>query len=79
MILSKIQQDKIKNHFKLSNREIEIVTLFFNGIDKNKEISKMLNVYERTTKGYVQRIFLKTGARTKLRVVVKCLSIFELT
>ena len=78
MNLTKYQQEKIRRKFKLSNREIDVLNLLFSGVEAIKEISSRMNINERTCKGYLQRIYLKTGKRKKLSAVLKCLEILDL-
>ncbi len=78
MILTKIQQEKIRREFKLSNREIEILTLLCSGVDSTKVISETLGIAQQTTKVFLQRIFLKLGVRTKLKSVVKAIDSLNL-
>lgn len=78
MILTIIQQEKIRKEFKLSNREMDVIKAILSGKDTDIEIAKSLHLTLMTTKQYIQRIYYKTGKRKKLSAVLKCLEILDL-
>ena len=78
MNLTKIQQEKIRREFKLSNREMDCLNAIFAGIVKDEDIAKHLKIDIRTAKGYLRKIYLKTRTSKKISAVLKCLEILDL-
>lgn len=58
---------KIKKHFDISRREIEIITLICKGMS-NQEISDSLYISLQTVKDHVYRIFIKTGVKNRVQL-----------
>ena len=78
MILTKIQQEKIRRKFKLSNQEMKIVKYIFEGCVTDIDLSKRMNVSLLTTKGYLHSIYLKTRTGKKISALLKCLDCLDL-
>ena len=78
MILTKIQQEKIRREFKLSNREMDCLNAIFEGIVKDEEIAKELKIDIRTAKQYLHSIYLKTRTGKKISTLLKCIELLGL-
>jgi DNA-binding CsgD family transcriptional regulator len=78
MKLTHDQLNKIKAHFKLSNQELEVINLIFSGVDKDIDIANTMKLTLMTIKGYLHRIYLKTGTGKKISTVLKCIEILDL-
>lgn len=53
---------------KLTNRELEIMTLMAKGF-LNKEIAEKLKISSRTAEAYIRRIYIKLRARNRANAV----------
>jgi len=73
MQLTKEQREQIKNQYRLSPRETQIVELILKGIESNSDIAKNLNVTLLSAKRYVHDLYSKMGTSTKLSIVLKIL------
>ncbi|WP_010257351.1 response regulator transcription factor [Myroides injenensis] len=60
-------QDLIRKQYKLTDREVEVLKLVWNGLS-NKEIAQELNITISTTKYHISNIFIKlnVSSRTQL-------------
>ena len=74
MQLTKKQLEHIKNQYRLSPRETQIVELILQGVDSNAEIAQKLGLTIATIKQYVHVLLAKFHIKTKTNLVVK---IFE--
>jgi len=64
-----IEIEKIKDNFKITDREIEIVKLISKGLT-NKEISEQLFLTEGTVKNNITRILSKLDLRDRTQIVI---------
>ncbi len=64
----KIDYNKIKNNFKLTKRELEVVKLICNGLP-NKEISKLLSISEYTVKDHIKNIMEKMNVSSRSEII----------
>jgi ATP/maltotriose-dependent transcriptional regulator MalT len=71
MNLTKKQLDEIKQRYRLSPRETEIVNLLFTGVESNAELAEKINVTVPTIKTYLHVLYAKVGKSTKLGLVLK--------
>jgi len=78
MLLTKIQQEKIRREFKISNREMDCLNAIFEGIVKDEDIAKHLKIDIRTAKGYLRKIYLKTRTGKKISALLKCIELLGL-
>ena len=74
MKLTKKQLEQIKNQYRLSPRETQIVELILQGVDSNAEIAKKLGLSTGTIKQYVHVLFARFNISSKTNLVIK---IFE--
>ena len=58
-----------KNHFRLTEREIEILRAMALGL-KNKQIAEKLFISEKTVKTHINRLFKKLGVNTRAKAVL---------
>ena len=73
MNLTKKQLNDIKQRYRLSPRETELMDLLFQGVDSNSEIADRLNITLGSAKVYVHNLYAKIGKNTKLAVVLEAL------
>jgi len=74
MQLTQKQLEQIKNQYRLSPRETQIVELILKGVDSNAEIAKNLDLSTGTVKQYVHVLFARFHINSKTNLVLK---IFE--
>lgn len=60
--------------FHLTNREKEILNLVANGY-LNKQIAKVINITEQTTKNHITNIFKKLEATNRTEAVIKAIKL----
>lgn len=70
MLVSKKDLKQIQKKYRLTDREIQVIELLFQGIDSNKDIAKKLGVTVGTAKAYVHSIFIKLRVKTKLQAII---------
>jgi DNA-binding NarL/FixJ family response regulator len=58
-----------KNHFQLTEREIEILRAMALGL-KNKQIAEKLFISEKTVKTHINRVFKKLGVNSRAKAVL---------
>ena len=78
MNLTKVQQEKIRREFKLSNREMDCLNAIFEGIVKDEDIAKHLKIDIRTAKQHLRNINFKTRTGKKISVLLKCIELLGL-
>lgn len=61
---------RIKNHYRLSPRETQVVELILLGIDSNAEIANRLGVSLGVAKRYVHDVCVKLGKSSKLELAI---------
>jgi DNA-binding NarL/FixJ family response regulator len=76
--LTQGQLDKIKLHFNLSKRELEVISMLFDYAESDKEIAVRMNIAERTAKLYIWNIYNKTGFRKKNILILKIIEFLYL-
>ena len=59
---------KLSRAFSLSDREVEIAIMMFEGFT-NRQISSALKLSEGTTRNYVSAIYLKTGSENRAEAI----------
>lgn len=55
---------RIKRAFGLSDREVEIALMLYEGFT-NRQISAALKISEGTTRNYISAIYIKTGSENR--------------
>ena len=70
MQLTKKQLDAIKEQYKLSPRETQIVELILKGVDSNAEIAENLGLSTGTVKQYVHVLFARFHINSKTKLVL---------
>jgi DNA-binding CsgD family transcriptional regulator len=68
----RVDYEKIKNDFKLTKREIDVLMLICEGLT-NKEISAKLSICEYTVKDHIKKIMRKTNAASRSEVITRTL------
>ena len=76
MKLTKKQITEIKNHYRLSPRDVDILKIIFEGIHSNQEIADRLQTSILTAKNMLHHLYCKLGYNNKLTIVVKLLEKF---
>ena len=61
---------KLKREYALSDREVEIARMVYEGFT-NRQISSALNLTEGTTRNYISSIYIKLGCENRLDAVAK--------
>ncbi|HAM49880.1 MAG TPA: hypothetical protein DCP92_04000 [Nitrospiraceae bacterium] len=61
---SKIDLNKIRNHFRLTRRETDVIGRVLNGL-KNIEIADDLEISEQTVKDYLSNVYAKLGVANR--------------
>ena len=61
---------RIKNHYRLSPRETQVVELILLGVDSNAEIADRLGVSLGVAKRYVHDVCVKIGKSSKLELAI---------
>ena len=61
---------KLKREYALSDREVEIALMVYEGFT-NRQISSALNLTEGTTRNYISSIYIKLGCENRLDAVAK--------
>lgn len=64
----KIDYNKIKDNFKLTKRELEVVKLICDGLP-NKKISRMLSISEYTVKDHLKNIMQKMNVSSRSEII----------
>ena len=59
---------KLARAFSLSDREVEIAIMMFEGFT-NRQISSALKLSEGTTRNYVSAIYLKTNSENRAEAI----------
>ena len=70
MQLTQKQLEKIKQQYRLSPRETQIVELILQGVDSNEKMTKILGLHIGTTRRYVHDVYAKIGISSKLGVAL---------
>ena len=74
MQLTQKQLDEIKQQYRLSPRETQIVDLILKGVESNADIADNLGVTVLSAKKYVHDLYSKIGTSTKLSVALKLIN-----
>lgn len=61
---------KLKKEFALSDREVEIAIMIFEGFN-NRQIASALNLSEGTARNYISAIYLKVGGENRNDAIAK--------
>lgn len=61
---------KLKKAFNLSDREVEIAIMIFEGFN-NRQIASALNISEGTARNYISTIYLKVGGENRTDAIAK--------
>ena len=69
MKLTKQKLENYRKKFKLSPRELDILDLLFQGINKNSDIADKLDITEGTVKQYFHMLYVKLDRPTKIEVL----------
>ena len=70
MKLTPKQLDKLREAFRLSPRELEVLVLLLQGVESNEALAQRLGVTVPTAKTTLRFLYAKTGRSTKHGVVV---------
>jgi len=70
MLVSKEDLKNIQKKYRLTDREMQVIELLFQGIDSNKEIASKMGITVGTAKAYSHSIFIKLRVKTKLQAVI---------
>ena len=62
--VSSDREIKLKRAFSLSDREVEIALMLYEGFT-NRQISSALKISEGTTRNYISAIYVKTGSENR--------------
>jgi DNA-binding NarL/FixJ family response regulator len=63
----------LKNRYSLTNKELQIAILICRGYDNN-EIGKRLNIKSGTVKTHIKNIYVRTGTKNKILLLLKFLT-----
>jgi DNA-binding NarL/FixJ family response regulator len=74
MNLTKKKLEAIKQKYRLTNRETQILKLILQGIQSNAKIANKLGLSEGTIKQYNRVLYAKFQASSKLEIAIKVLS-----
>lgn len=70
MKLAAKELDKVREAFRLSPRETEVLVLLLQGVESNEALAQRLGVSVPTAKTTLRFLYAKTGRSTKHGVVV---------
>jgi DNA-binding NarL/FixJ family response regulator len=73
MKLSRKQISKIEKKYRLTEKEIEVLKVIFEGASTNKEIAGITETSFRTIGIHLQNIYKKVGENKKHTIVLKIL------
>jgi len=71
------QLDKLREAFRLSPREAEMVALICDGATENKELAARMGVTVATAKTMLHGIFGKTRRSDKSQLLLLCFDLFH--
>lgn len=77
MKLTPRQLDKLREAFRLSPREIEVLGLLLEGVGSNEELARRLGVTVPTAKTLLRFVYAKTGRASKHEVIILCIDMLH--
>lgn len=77
MKLTPKQLDKLREAFRLSPREIEMVALICGGVTDNRLLASRMGVTLATAKTMLHGIFAKTRRGDKSQLLLLCFDLFH--
>ena len=77
MKLTPKQLDKLREAFRLSPREADVLALLLQGVGSNAELARRLGVSHPTAKLTLRFLYAKTGRATKHEVTILCIDMLH--
>jgi DNA-binding CsgD family transcriptional regulator len=64
---------QLKEAYRLSPRETQVLDLICQGVESNQDIADRLDISLGTSRGYVHDLFAKVGVSSKYVLIIKIL------